>query len=150
MTAKAISLSRDIAANLRMRQTALAVVESFDTDLLPVIRIGTGTIGDPGAVIKIVPQDWPLAKDILGNTALAFGPHKIQLVVEANNAAGAAADINTWAQILPILSECVLRGCRLEVYNSANGNAPGVEDITSGNLKASFDPHVQFGMIGNQ
>jgi hypothetical protein len=152
MTAKAVSIARDIASNLRLRQTALAVTESFDTDLLPVITVGTNVAKAPGAQIKVVPQDWPLAKDILGLTALAFGPHKIQIVLEANAEAGDADedDVNSWAVLLPIIGECVLRGCRVEIYNSATADSPDLADITAGNLKASFDPHVQFGMIANQ
>jgi hypothetical protein len=150
MTAKAHSIAKDIASNLKLRQSGLAVTESIDSDQLPLVRIGTGVAGTAGALIKVVPQDWPLAKDILGLTALQFGPHKIQVVVEANPSGGAGADINTWAQKLPILGEVLLRGCRVEIYESANTNAPGPEDIVAGNLKATFDPHPQFGMIANQ
>lgn len=151
-TKKAHELAAEIASELKLRLPALAVAEAIDSDEAPLVKVGAGTAGSASALIKIIPQDWPLAKDILGLTATIFTPHKIQLVLEANHAGTTdnVADILTDAQLLPILGVIVLRGCRVELYRSANGNAVGPEDIVAGNLKATFDPHPVFGMIANQ
>lgn len=149
MTAKAIALAHEIASLLKQRQV-LAVTESFDTDGLPLVKVGTGVAGTAGALIKLVPQDWALAKDILGLTGNVYAPTKAQILFEGNNIAGAGADINTWAQLLPIIGEVLSRGCRTEVYTVANGVAPTAAGIIPGNLRAAFDGLVQYGMIGNQ
>lgn len=137
-TKKALALADEIADALKKRMS-LTVAQSFDTDGNPLIKVGTGTAGDPGGLLKIRPVDWPLAKDILGNNATMFVPHVAQLVTEANATAGAGADINTPAQLLPLLAEPVARGIKLEWYNSANGNAPDPTDISASNLKATYD-----------
>lgn len=149
-SAKAIALARSIASSLGLRQSALAVVLSFDTDESPLVKLGTGSIGAAGGLIKVKPQDWSLAKDVLGLTAAIYSPHVVQLVTEADPAGGAGANINTPAQLLLLLGEALARGCRVEWYQSANGNAPDAADITSGNLKASWDPSFEHGMIANQ
>lgn len=151
-SAKAIALARSIASELRLRQSALAVAESFDSDGSPLVKLGTGSIGAAGGLIKVRPQDWPLAKDILGLTASIYSPHVIQLVTEANyeGATDNVLDINTPAVLLLLLGEALSKGCRVEWYQSANGNAPDASDITSGNLKASWDPSFEHGMIANQ
>lgn len=137
-SAKALSLANDLADELKKR-TTLTVAQSFDTDGSPLIQVGTGSIGAAGGLLKVRPQDWPLAKDVLGLSANIYTPHVIQLVTEANASAGAGADINTPAQLMVLMAPALLRGCRFEWYNSANGNAPDATDITSGNLKASFE-----------
>lgn len=148
--AKAIALAHDLAADLKLRQ-ALAVTEAFTSDGVPTIVVGTGSAGDPGCRIQVAPQDWPLAKDILGSTANIYSPTVIKLGVEANAEAGGADDddINTWAQILPILGACIQRGARLEVYTSANTDSFDDADFVAANLQATFDASAIYGMIGN-
>lgn len=151
MSKKAQALASAIASELalRLKAAGLAVVEDIAADLMPLVKVGPQTAGSKSALIKVLPQDWPTAKDILGLTGQIFGPHRIQIVLESNASAGAGADIHAMDTLLPILAVCVLKGTRLEVYQSANGNAVGVEDIVSGNLKATFDGQLH-GMIGNQ
>jgi len=150
MSKKAQALASAIASELaiRLKPAGLAVVEDTAADLMPLVKVGPQTAGSKSALIKVLPQDWPLAKDILGLAATIFGPHKIQVVLESNPSAGAGADIHAMDTLLPILAVCALKGARLEVYQSAAGNSVGVEDIVSGNLKATFDN--LHGMIGNQ
>lgn len=150
MTAKARALAAELASELKLRLPSLAISEDNDSDSLPLIKIGDGTAGSKSALIKVAPQDWPLAKDILGLTANVFTPHTIKLVVEGNKTSGAGADVLTWAERLPILGAIVARGCRVEVYETANGNAPDATDITAANLKATFDASAVHGMIANQ
>lgn len=149
-TAKAHDLAAELASILEQR-LSLDVVASNDSDENPVLTIGDNGAGDPGAVIKLKPQDWPLAKDILGLTANIFTPHVIMVCLEANQAGAVAeADINGWDILLPILGEVVLKGCRVEIYESANATPPAVAEMVEANLKATFDPSLYHGMIANQ
>lgn len=150
VSAKANEIAHTIAQNIKLRQSALTVAESFDTDGFPLVQVGSGSIGAAGGLIKVLPVDWPLAKDILGLTATNFGPHRVQIVTEADPAGGAGANINTAQQLLNLIADAILSGCQIEWYQSANGNAPDVSDITSGNLKATLTAHPVFGMIASQ
>lgn len=152
MTKKAHVIAADIAAELKLRLASLTITESVDTDQSPLVKVGTGASGAKGCLIKVVPQDWPLAKDILGLTANVFAPHKIQLVFEANFAGTTdnVADNNSWVEKLAILGVVVLKGTRVEIYESPYGATVGAEDIVAGNLKATFDGSLQYGMLSNQ
>lgn len=150
-TQKALSLSADLASELGQRQNALAVTKSFDTDSNPLIQLGTGAAGAKGGLIKVKPIDAPWAKDILGLAAEVYTPHVIQIGVEANNTAAAAADVNDMATLLLLLATTTARGTRVEVYQSANGTAPTAAilgDATK--LVASYNASVQFPMISSQ
>jgi hypothetical protein len=154
MTKKAFALADSLAQELTLRLAPLsvAVVVDTDTDLLPLVKVGPQTAGSQSALIKIVPQDFPLAKDILGLQATIFTPHKAQIVLEANQAGTAdnIADFVSWPVKLPVLAAVVGLNTRVELYESATGNAVGPEDIISGNLKASFDHDPRYGMLSNQ
>jgi hypothetical protein len=147
---KQIALANDLAAALGLRKLGLAITQSFDTDKNPLIKVGTGSNGAAGCLIRIIPQDWPEAKDILGLTQNVFCPSVVEVALEANAAGGAGADINTWAVLLPVLGEAILRGARTKVYESSNGDSPDVDDMIDSKLKATFDPSAVYGMIANQ
>lgn len=151
-TKKALAMADELASELKQRQSALAITQSFDTDSNPLIKVGAGTAGAKGGLIKIMPIAVPYAKDILGLAAEVYTPHVVQIGVEANNAAGAAADVNTWVELMLLIGPVVLRGARVEIYQSANGTAPTaantVDDSTK--LVASFDPSAQYPMVSAQ
>jgi hypothetical protein len=152
-TKKALALADELASELKQRQTALAVAQSFDTDGNPLIQVGAGTAGAKGGLVKIKPIDWPLAKDILGLQAEVYTPHVIQLGVEANPAGGAGADVNDRVTELLLLATLVTRGTRVEVYETASGTAPAANatnTFAAGNFKAAYDASVQFPMISSQ
>jgi hypothetical protein len=149
-TKKALALADDLASELKQRQSALAVTQSFDTDANPLVQVGAGTAGSKGGLIKIKPIDMPWSKDILGNQAEVFTPHVIQLGVEANPAGGAGADVNDRVTELLLLATLAARGTRVEVYESANGTAPTAATLVSANLKASFEANVQYPMVSSQ
>lgn len=150
-TKKALAMADELVSELLQRQSALAVSLSYDTDSNPLVRVGAGSIGAKGALIKVMPISWPLAKDVLGLTAEVFTPHVVRLNVEANPAGGAGADINTWTEQLLLVAACVAKGCRTEVYVSTNGTAPNATDINdSAKLVASFEPSAQYPMISSQ
>lgn len=52
----------------------------------------------------------------------------------------AIADPLTPAQVLSVLGEAVRTGCCVEWYNSASGDSPDLNDITSSKLVATFQP----------
>lgn len=149
-TQKALNLIEDLAAKLAMRLPSLAQVKGFDSDQNPTLLVGAAAAGSAGALIKVKPQDWPLAKDVLGLTATIFTPHVIQVCFEANNAAGAAADVNSLAQIASIVMEVALRGTRVEIFSETNGAAVGVADLVDAKKVLTFDPLIEAGMIANQ
>src|SRR6266566_10098549 len=106
-TRKALAMADELVSELKQRQTALAVALTYDTDGSPLIRLGTGvasTTGAPnaGALIKVQPISWPLAKDVLGLSAEMFHPHVVKVNVEANYAStvDTVADNNSPAQML--------------------------------------------------
>lgn len=152
-TQKALDFARLLREELAIRLAALATPVtvqsdiSFDTDECPYFQIGTGGIGAKGGIVKVAPIAWPLAKDIFGNTATIFTPHMIQICTESNSDAG--SDINSPAELLPILATSCLKGTRVEWYKVANGVAPVLASIVVGNLKATYD-NLYFPMISSQ
>lgn len=149
-TKKALAMANEMAAELKQRQSTLAVAESFDSDQNPLVKVGTGTAGQKNALIKVMPIDWPLGKDILGLAQTVYTPHKVLVGFEANPAGGAGADINDWATLLVVLGVALSRGARVEVYESANGDSPDADDFISANLKAAYEPSMQYGMLSGQ
>ena len=143
MSSKAIELSLSLSASLRKR--GFAAVDAFDTNGLPVINVGTMSIGSQSVFIRTQPIA-SIGTDSLGLTQRSFGPHVIQCVVETSTIANVA--LLTEINKLPIMAEVMVRGTRVELYMSANGNAPDVADITSGNLKATWDgQNADFGVM---
>lgn len=149
---KAAALSHDLADKLKSRLSgALALVESVDTDGNPLITIGPGGAGNANALIKTLPVSWPLAKDVLGLSALQYTPHVMQLGTEADPTAGAGADPLSAAQLMLIQGEMMQHGTRIEWYQSAAGTAPTASilgDATK--LKASFEPEQFHAMVQDQ
>jgi hypothetical protein len=153
-TAKAVEICKELFDKLKARLgTSLAITINQDaSDLNPYIQIGSGVSNTPNATLKVMPQDWPLAKDSLGNTAPAYSPHKIALVTEANFAGTTdnVVDNLTRAQLLPILGQALYMGTRLEWYETAFATPPTIAGIVVGNLKAAIDPNVYRPMISSQ
>lgn len=123
--------------------------ESFDTDNNPLISIGPGTAGNKNAIVKVLPTSWPLANDILGNAALQYTPHTIQIVTEADSAGTGIATATAWQFLFDIMGQATLMGCHVDTYQSANGVAPSTAAIT-GAPKSSFDPDLFHALISQQ
>jgi len=116
----------------------------------------TLTTGNKVVLIRVVALPaTSLNTDILGNAAIKYGPHVIQIVTEANSsyATGgsgatptelALADILTPVELLPILTEIGRTGCAVEWYQTANGTAVLINSttaaLTSATLIASWKP----------
>lgn len=150
-TKKALALAEDIASELKLRQTALPVSVSADTDGNPLVFLGTGVAGTKNTIFKVLNVVWPLAKDILGLESQVFTPHVIRVGFEAPTTTAAAdTDPNTLQDKLLSLAVALSRGTRVEVYESAAGDSPDADDLIAGNLKASYEPSFQYGITNSQ
>lgn len=142
MAAKHIELAQSLKGSLSRRFT---VTEGFDASGLPTLLVGAGTAGSQSAFIRVKPID-SIGTDSLGLTQRSFGPHVIQVVLETSTIANVALMLES--NKLPLLGELLGRGTRVELYMSANTNAVDVADITSGNLKQTWDGYnVEFGVM---
>lgn len=148
MAAKQVELALSLSQSLKRR--GYTVVEGFDTSTSPgapwpTLALGAGTAGSQSAFIRVKPID-SIGTDSVGLTQRSFGPHVIQLVLETSTIANVA--LMTEANELAILGEILGRGTRVELYMSANTNPVDVADITSGNLKATWDGfNLEFGVM---
>ena len=141
MSAKALSFAAELQNDLSRRFSTVSAV-SFDTDGLPLIRVGTAGAGNQTALIKVA-DIAPLGTNIIGQAAANYGgPLVVQVVLETSATANLA--LMTEANELALLGAVIHRGARVELYMSANGNATGPEDIVSGNLKGTFDPELKY------
>lgn len=152
---KALELAHEIADKLKLRVGALqgvaglAVAEGFDTDGLPTISVGTGTAGQKNVFIKVNLQSWPLAKDILGNAANIYVPLVTQVVTEAPPSGAGAGVIVDLPTLMACVGEVMLKGTRVEWYQSANGVAPTAAAIT-GAPKSAFQPDIYNALTSQQ
>lgn len=151
---KAQAIANELADKLKSRGlSSLGVVQSFDTDSNPLITIGTGVAGTANAVIKVMPQDWPLAQDVLGNAANAFSPHQIKLATEADYAGTTdnVADADSKAILGPLLTQIIEMGTQWKWYESASGTAPTAATLNSeSNLKSANDPDHYRPLLSSQ
>jgi hypothetical protein len=141
-SAKSLSLANQLHDSLKLRFSLVNDV-AFDTDGNPFFRVSQGTVaaGQQAACVKVAPI-MPLGVDVIGNAARGYAPDVVQIVLEASATSGQA--LASAANVLLLQGEAVKSGCRVELYLSANGNSVGPEDITSGNLKATWDADLQY------
>lgn len=154
MSYKAVEIAAELADELKKRVTGLKLAESADASGNPVITLSDGTpaAGEKVIVIRVGAIDWPLAKDVLGLTAMHFTPHTISICTEANFAGTTdnIADILTPAELLPVLAAVCKRGTRVEWYVSDNGTLPAVAQMVAAKLKASYEAELFWGMQASQ
>lgn len=146
-TYKSIQLLQDLKSEGKQRLSTLTFTDSFSSDGSPMLSIGTGVAGTDGAFLKLTPIT-SLFKNIVGNTQDVFCPHIAQLVFEADFAGTTdnVANSVTAKTKLNLVAMLAARGLRIEWYESAYGTFPVEASITSGNLKATFDLHPQYGL----
>ena len=142
VTHKAVAISRFLADDLAKRFSDLQVDESFDSVGNPVITISDGTpaAGERVIILRTVGDENAEAKDILGNEAIHYTPHTVQLMTEENAGAG-DTDIDdplTSQDILNVIADVARRTPKIEWYQTATTVVPSVAAIIPGNLKAEF------------
>ena len=141
--------SQALAAELRdalLKRFATVSAILFDTDGSPYVIVGAGTAGSQSALVKVSAEQ-PLGVDGLGLTPRAFSPHVMQVVLETSTIADVA--LMTEANKLALMGEVEKWGTKIQLYMSANTNAVGPEDITSGNLKATWELHLKWRQMSN-
>lgn len=150
-TFKATMLAQRLAESLKIRMTGLAFVESVGTNGDPIISIGPGTTRGANAVIRIVPEPTPTAKDIFGNASPnPATPHIVQLATEANFAGTTdnIADNLTRQQLGNILCDVFGTGCYVEWYEEADGTVPSETTFAANKLKASIAQNLWQQLMG--
>lgn len=143
---KAVALAEEIVSLLRQRFADFTVEWEHDTDQHPVIRFyDTAPVSDAaGALIKVRPVEWPLARDVLGLTATIFVPITIQVVVEEDSAGMA------WGWLVTLLGDLIFKGTKLELYQRDHGAFPEIADIDPDNLEVTYHGHPQYPMMADQ
>ena len=160
-TFKAQAIAHELADRLKVRTAtaALGVVESTDSDLNPLILIGTVDLAAApvaattvaAALVKVVPQSWPLAKDILGNTAIAYTPHTIQILKEAGPAGTPTGGGLSSSAVLELLAQCAAMGCTVEIYETTSGSGVVLADIgAAAKLVDTYSPDQYYPVISSQ
>lgn len=139
---KANVITAELKDRLARRFTTVSDVQ-FDTDGAPFLTCTQGTLaaGQQVALVKVIAEQ-PLGVDGLGLTPRAFSPHRMQVVLETSTIANVA--LMTEVNKLFLLGEVTHFGVKTEIYLRANASAVVIGDITSGNLKASWDPDLKW------
>lgn len=135
-THKSTVIARQMAEDLKLR-TGLAVTTGLDASANPTILLGAGTAGSQSAFIRLKQQEAIFTDPVTYNAVRVYTPHVVQLVLETSTIAN--VPLLTAANYAKILTDVMKFGTKVEIYMSANTNAPDVADITSSNLKATLD-----------
>ncbi len=150
---KALELAAELADELRKRCDYDSIVESSDSSGNPLITLGDGTFNseDDYVLIRVMPREWALAKDVLGSNQTVYTPSVIQVVVEGNtNTVGLAPWVaiqNAWA----IVATCAKRGTLLEYWQSAHTAEPTTTTLaTASNRKASVEAELYWPLLSSQ
>ncbi len=130
------AMARELADLLKkwLAATMPVCVETNDANGDPTIKFSADsgpTTGEKVVLIRIKQVPNSLAKDVLGNTAIQFGPHRIQLCTEANDETTGTDDILTAAELAPLLVEIGRKGCELEWYVTTAGTVPTVDALNT-------------------
>lgn len=145
VTAKALAAHREMVDTLKYQVASSlpVVVDSYDSDGNPVTTFSadaTPATGEKVVVIRTKAIDWPTAKDSLGNAAIQYAPHVIQICTEKNfeGITDNVNDILGPAELLPVIVEAARRGSFVEWYRSDNGTVPAVAQMVAAKLGASW------------
>ncbi len=142
---KAHVLSRELANKLAVRFAGTAsagvatlVREGFDASGNPQMNIDDGTPATTEQCIYLrIIENPSIGLNSIGLSADSFGPHTIQVVIEAS-AASAAINRLTAVNHMRLWGELLRLGTKVELYHAATGAAPVVADIVTANLVATF------------
>lgn len=133
---KMVSLARQLAEDLGLRLSSLGAVVGVNSAGNQTVTVGTLSAGNQAAYI-VLKEQASIQTDGLGNAQRSFGPHVVQVVLEASSVTGVAE--MTLANLTKLLGECFKHGVKTELYLTADGTAPALAEITAANLKATWD-----------
>jgi hypothetical protein len=132
--AKSSTLMLKLKEELRQKLPSFVQTDNVDSNGYPTLLLSadsTPAAGEQNMFIRITTMSSPFV-DSIGQSQSVYGPHVIQSVEEASTISGVS--LLTLANRSKI-DWCITRaGCQEEKYLRANGAAPGLSDITSGNL----------------
>lgn len=140
ISAKSLSLLQELKDRLG-RRTSLAVGEIDIQSTGATLQVGTGAIGSQSMFIRALQID-PLGFDGIGLAARGYAQTVIQIGLEQTAVANTA--ILTAINNLNVLGEVLRQGTRVELYMSANGVAPVAGTLVAANLKATWEPDLQY------
>lgn len=140
ISAKSLSLLQELKDRLG-RRTSLAVGEIDIASTGATLQIGTGAIGSQSAFVRALQID-PLGFDGIGLAARGYAQTVIQVGLEQTAVASTA--ILTAINSLNVMGEILRQGARVELYMSANGVAPVAGTLVAANLKATWEPDLQY------
>jgi len=140
---KAQALANDLAEVFGRFFTTVTVTPDTTTGFegCPLVKIGSQAAGSQSACIRINGIAL-LGTDSLGATSQSFGPCVAQLVLETSSVAN--VPLLTGANFVSVMGVLAHSNIRTELYLCANGNTVGPEDITTGNLKTTFDANQKW------
>ncbi len=138
---KALVISRELANRLTIRFAGTAgaglatlVREGFDASGNPTMNIDDGTpVTSEQCVFVRVLEQPSIGLNSLGLAQDSFGPHVIQVVIEASAATPTINRLTALNQ-MKLFGEVLKMGTKVELYHTPTGAAPAVGDITAGNL----------------
>ena len=160
-TFKAGAIANELADRMKTRPAlnTLVVGQATAADLNPIITIGTldltatpvAATTVAAALVKVIPQSWPLAQDILGNTAIQYTPHTIQILKEAGPAGTPTGGGLTSSAVLELLAQCAAMGCTVEIYETASGSGVLLADLgAAAKLVDTYSPDQYYPVISSQ
>jgi len=142
-------LARSLAANLRKRLPTKTVTEGVNASNDPTITVNDGSpaAGEDNFFMRIVEQPVVTGQvDGIGQTQQSYGPHRLQLAMEAT-AADAARAVPKLAALSLVMVEVMRLGCVVETYLSANTVVPVDASITGTALSEIMD--IQYGLTNS-
>ncbi len=128
-TAKANSIIRQLAEDLALRLSSLAVTAGYDASGNPQITVGAGTTTTQSAYIRCIPES-TIQVDGLGLTQRVYTPHIIQIVLEEFTTA--TLTYLSAANMMLLLGEALKHGTKVELYLSPNADVVWLDAIAEG------------------
>lgn len=154
--ATAIDMHRSLMERLAAMLSATLPVQTdaVDTDYNPYSTLSAdATPATTEKVIVIRTRVQPnIELDIFGNAAQNFGPHFIDICVEANYASTSdnIADYLTTLEKATVFIEAAKMGCDINIYETANGTVPSLAALSSTNFKGTIRNNRPWGSLASQ
>ena len=154
---KAQAVASQLNSLMTQRLGTATIVSSGilqDSDAYPYFTLGTGTAGQSNVLVKVtsfIAAGSPVSfTDSLGNAANPYGPILIQVVLESSDSShsGSSTPVDGVNWVFPVLGDILAISARTQLYMRANGTKPGISDISSSNLAATYD-NLQYPTISS-